>query len=208
MIPNTDWETYEKLLEAFGDRRNARLAYDRGDLEIMAPSNEHEEDADFLGDLVKVLAEELNLPLRPGGSFTMKRKDVKRGIEPDRCFWIASAAKVAGVRKIDLARHAPPDLAIEVDVTSSSIDKFGIYAKLGVSELWRLTGDDLRFHRLGERKKYIEVPVSLAFAGVGPEDLVPYLIRRRGTADQIPIVTAFRTWVRQRAAAPPPPATA
>jgi Uma2 family endonuclease len=203
VIPNVEWETYEKLLEAFGDRRNARLAYDRGDLEIMVPSNEHEEDADFLGDLVKVLAEEMKLPLRAGGSFTMKRRDAKRGIEPDRCFWITSAAKVAGVRKIDLARHAPPDLAIEVDVTSSSIDKFGIYAKLGVSELWRLTGDDLRFHRLGERKKYVETAASLSFAGVAPGDLIPHLIQRRGTADQVPIIAAFRAWVKQRAATPP-----
>jgi Uma2 family endonuclease len=128
----------------------------------------------------------------------MKRKDVKRGIEPDRCFWIASAAKVAGVRKIDLSRHAPPDLAIEVDVTSSSLDKFGVYSKLGVPDLWRLSGDDLRFHKLGEKSKYIEIATSLSFPGVGPRDLTPYLIQRRGTADQVPIVSGFRDSVRKR----------
>lgn len=205
LIRNVDWDQYEKLLEAFSGRRNARLTYDRGVLEIMAPSNEHETDAAFLAHLAEVLTEERGLPVRRGGSFTMKRKDLKRGIEPDRCFWVTNADQVAGVRKIDLAVHHPPDLAIEVDVTNSSVDKLGIYAKLGVAELWRLDGDVLRFYQLGPKRKYAEVPTSPTFAGVTPADLVAFVIRARTAADQNPVTRDFRAWVRQRAAAQSPP---
>jgi Uma2 family endonuclease len=201
------WDTYEQLLAAFAGRRTPRLTYDRGALEIMSPiGNEHEQDAELLGDYAKILADEFGLPIRPGGSFTMKRKDLKRGLEPDRCYWLASVPRIAGIRKIDLDNHPPPDLAIEVDVTSSSLSKFTIFAKLGVVELWRLNGDDLRFYRLGSKRKYTEVPASVSFPGVTPADLMGFLHQARTAGDQIPIYRAFRAWVRQRAANSSPPA--
>jgi Uma2 family endonuclease len=202
---------YEKLLEAFGNKRNVRLTYDREDLEIMVPSAEHEDDAESLAELVKILTQELGLSLRRGGSVTLKRKRFKKGIEPDRCFWIANAPRLAGVRQLDLRVHPPPDLAIEVDVSSQSLGRFPIYSKLGVAELWRLDGDDLRFHQLGANKKYVEVPTSPTFAGVAPGDLMAFVKRARAAADQNVVSEDFRAWVRQRAAGqpqqPPPPVT-
>jgi Uma2 family endonuclease len=150
VIENVDGETYEKVLEAFGERRNARLAYDNGSLEIMAPpSMEHESDGRFLAGLVPELADAFGLPLRHGGSVTVRRKAALKGVEPDTCFWLGNAPRLAGVKRLDLTVHPPPDLAIEVDVTSDSLDRHGIYAGLGVPELWRLDGDELRFHQLG-----------------------------------------------------------
>jgi Uma2 family endonuclease len=205
------WAMYEKLLEVFAEKPGVRLTYDRGDLEIMAPSYEHEDDGYHLGMFVDILTEELGMPIRRGGSVTVKRKKLKKGIEPDRCFWIANAAKLAGARQLDLRVHPPPDLAIEVDVTSSSLDRFGIYAKLGVAELWRLDGDDLRFHQLGANRKYAEVPTSPTFPGVAPADLMPFVKQARGAADQHVATRAFRAWARLRAATQPqqapPPAT-
>jgi Uma2 family endonuclease len=205
---------YTKLLEVFAEKRGVKLTYDREDLEIMVPSAEHEDDAESLAELVKILTQELGLPIRRGGSVTLKRKRFKKGIEPDRCFWIANAPRRAGVRQLDLRVHPPPDLAIEVDVSSSSLDRFKIYAKLGVTELWRLDGDDLRFYQLGANKKYTEVPTSPTFAGVTPGDLMTFVKRARAAADQNIVSEDFRAWVRQRAAgqpqqtppAPPPPA--
>lgn len=206
LIHNVDWAMYEKLLEAFLNRRNAKLTYDRGDLEIMAPSNEHEEDAAILGAFVSVLTREYKLPFRHGGGVTLKRKILKRGIEPDRCFWIASAAKLAGIRKLDLKIHPPPDLAIEVDVTNSSLDKLGIYAKLGVAELWRLDGDELRFYQLGAKQKYTEVATSPTFPGVPPSEVMKFLKQVRGAVDQHVGEDAFRVRVQAHVAAQPPPA--
>jgi Uma2 family endonuclease len=210
VIPFVDWKTYTRLLRAFGDRPRLRLTYDRGNLEIMVPSDEHEIDATFLARMVVILTEEFKLPVRTGGSTTLKRKRMKKGLEPDTCFWIANAARVAGV-KLDLKLHPPPDLAIEVDVTHSSLDRFGIYRTLGVGELWRLAGDDLELHVLGADKKYARVPTSPTFAGIAPADLMNFVKQARGAADQNVTAAAFRAWLQKHlasgAASPPPPAT-
>jgi Uma2 family endonuclease len=209
VIHNVNWETYEELLKVFEDRPRLRLTYDRGDLEIMVPSAEHEKDGEFLGVMIMILTQELGLPIQFGGSTTMKRKSMKKGLEPDKCFWIANAAKVAGMRQLDLKIHPPPDLAFEVDVTRSSLDRFGIYRALGVPELWRLDGDDLRFHVLGADKKYTEVATSATFPGIAPADLMIFVKQSRTAVDQNMPAMAFRNWVKQRvaAASPPPPAT-
>lgn len=91
-LSNVDWSTYEQLLRIFEQHPGHRLAFDEGELEIMTPSLTHDDDSDFLGHCVRVLAEELGLPLRGGGSVTMKREDLQKGIEPDRCFWIPREA--------------------------------------------------------------------------------------------------------------------
>ena len=201
-LSGVSWATYTRVVRALEGNPGARLAYDRGELEIMAPSFEHEDDAYHLGLFLDILAEELGLPLRRGGSVTLKRKRWKKGVEPDRCFWVANAAQLAGVRQLDLRVHPPPDVAIEVDVSSSSLDRFGIYARLGVGELWRLDGDVLRFHLLGPDRKYAEVAASPTFAGVGPADLMAFVRAARGAADQTIVSKGFREWVRRRAARP------
>jgi Uma2 family endonuclease len=210
-VSGIPWETYLRLLKAFERKRNVRLAYDHGELEIMSPSLEHDGDGDNLGYFVRTLADELGMLIVVGGSVTVKRRRMKKGIEPDRCYWLANAAAVVGVKKLDLRVHPPPDLAIEVDVWNSSLNRAGIYAKLGVPELWRLDGDDLRFYRLGAKDRYVEVPTSPAFPLVAPADLMVFLLQSRTTADQNAPARALRAWVRQRVAAqaapPAPPAT-
>jgi Uma2 family endonuclease len=211
VIHDVDWKTYSRLLRAFGDRPRLRLTYDRGVLEIMVPSNEHEADADFLAALVVILTKGFKLPVRRGGSTTLRRMKVKKGLEPDRCFWIASAAKMVGVRQLDLRIHPPPDLAIEVDVTRSSLDRFGIYSKLGVPELWRLSGDALQFHTLGGNRRYVAIAASRIFTGIAPDDLMTFVLQSRNVVDQNATTDSFEVWLRQRLAAgsssAPPPTT-
>ena len=96
-----DWQTYSRLLRAFAERPGVRLTYDRGELEIMSPSLEHDDDGCFLGRLVYVLTEELGRPIRAGGSTTLRRRLRRRGLEPDECFWIANAHRMAGRRRLD-----------------------------------------------------------------------------------------------------------
>src|SRR5437660_9856887 len=166
---------YSRLLRAFAERPGMRLTYDRGELEIMSPLLEHDDDGRFLGDLVFVLTEELGMPLKRGGSTTLRRRLRRRGIEADECFWIANAHRMAGKRRLDLRKDPPPDLAIEVDVTHSSLDRMGIYAALGVPEVWRLDGDTLTFHVLGLDGSYIESHASRSFPLVTPADLLNFL---------------------------------
>src|SRR5436190_2473960 len=134
----------------------------------MSPTLEHDDDGRFLGDLVFVLTEELGLPLKRGGSTTLRRRLRRRGVEADACFWIANAHRMAGRRRLDLRTDPPPDLAVEVDVTHSSMNRLGIYAALGVPEVWRLDGDSLTFHVLGADGAYAAAGASKSFPLVEP----------------------------------------
>jgi Uma2 family endonuclease len=208
VLHDINWSTYTRLLRLFAEHPSVRLAYDRGDLEIMSPLPEHESDADMLGRFVVVLTEELGLPIKAGRSSTFRRRRRRRGLEPDNSYWIANEARVRGKRRIDLRIDPPPDLAIEVDGTSSSLDRMGIYAALAVPEVWRLDGPVLSFHVLGTGGRYAESTRSAALPLGAPADLVGFLALR-STLDENAVVRHFRDWLRQQLAAsggtPPPP---
>jgi Uma2 family endonuclease len=190
-----DWKTYTRLLRAFEGRRRFRLTYDRGTLEIRSPLWEHEEPAALLGRFIDVLTEELNLPCRLGGSVTLRRRRRSRGLEPDKCYWLASAPRLQGKRHLDLRIDPPPDLAVEIDVTSSSLDRMSIYAALGVPEVWRLSANALTFNGL-QGKTYHARPNSLSFPQLTSVDVANFL-NQLGPAEVTSIVRQFRAWVRK-----------
>jgi Uma2 family endonuclease len=194
------WRTYLRLLRVLTDRPGVRLTYDRGTLELMTLSHEHESYAYLLSRLVDALTEELGLPVKGGGSTTFRRRKRRRGLEPDACWWIASEALVRGKTEIDLRRDPPPDLGLEVDVTHSSLDRLSIYAALGIPEVWRLEGQALLCHLLGSDGRYAVSPSSRAFPNLAPADLLQF-VALRGQMDENAIVRQFRAWVRQRLAA-------
>lgn len=198
LLRDVDWPTYTRLLRAFDERPAVRLTYDRGTLEIMTLTHEHESDNRFLGRLVVVLTEELGMPVRDGGSTTIRRRKRRRGLEPDTCFWIAHEPAVRSRQRIDLRIDPPPDLAIETDVTHSSLDRLAIYAALQVPEVWRLAGGVVVFHVLQPNGQYAPQAHSLAFPLVTAADLTSFLSLRRGQMDDNAVVRQFRTWVRQR----------
>lgn len=202
-ISEVSWDQYEALTKVFADRPRLHVTYDQGDLEITVTSQAHEGDSSVLAHLIAVLAGAFQLPLKSGGSVTMKRKRMKKALEPDKCYWLANAAQIVGVKQLDLDVHPPPDLAIEVDVSRSSMNRFGIYAALGVPEVWRLDGDELHVYRLSD-KAYAEVPTSATFPGIAPADVMAFVIQARGALDENAIVAAFRAWVQQRLAPPAP----
>jgi len=173
------------------------MTYDRGTLEIMTLSPRHERWKYILGRLVETLAEEFGIQIIGFGSMTCKRRKKRRGLEPDECYWVANAAAIRGHLDIDLRVDPPPDLAMEVDVTSSSLDRMGIYRALGVVEVWRFDGKTLTFSQLQPNGKYSRIQTSVAFPGLTAADLMPFLALA-GQQDDHEIVKAFRAWVRQR----------
>lgn len=199
LLEGIDWPTYTRLLHAFAERPSIRLTYDRGRLEIMSPLRKHEGLADLLGRFVVVLTEEFGLPLASGRSTTYRRRRQKRGLEPDNSYWIANEKRVRGKEHIDLAKDPPPDLAHEIDVTKSSLNRMAIYAALQVPEVWRADKGKLSFHILAANGKNQESETSLAFPGLRPNDLQTFL-RQIGQMDDNALVKKFRDWVRQRIA--------
>lgn len=199
VLEAADWQTYTRLLRVFAEQPRVRLTYDNGRLEIMSPLFEHDDDGGFLGRLVETLTEELELPIHGGKSTTLRRKLKEKGIEADECFWIANAHRIAGRRRLDLRRDPPPDLALEVDVTHSCLNRLAIYAALRVPEVWRLEGDHLAFHVLQPNGKYAVADRSLAFPMIAPEDLLSFLSQARQAGDHNPVIRKFRQWIRRRA---------
>jgi Uma2 family endonuclease len=165
IIEGVSWATYERLLMDFGESHTARVAFDRGTLEIMAPSFAHERPAHLLVQIVGILAEVREIDLIGAGSTTFKREDVARGFEPDASFYIQHAAAVRGNMEIDLHSDPPPDLVIEIDITQPSLDKLPIYAALGVPEVWRYSGQQMHIYQR-ETECYGVVDTSRVLPGV------------------------------------------
>jgi len=199
VLHGIDWRLYSRLLRAFENRSGVRLTYDRGELEIMAPLLEHESPADLLGRFVIAITEELGVEVRSGGSTTLRRRRRLRGLEPDRCYWIATEPLMRGKPHLDLRTDPPPDLAVESDVTSSSLDRMSIYAVVGVPEVWRFDGRLLTFELLQPDGTYISSPTSRAFPFLTPAEVSTYLAMIGGAGENA-IVRQFRAWVRQKLA--------
>ena len=172
-LDGVDWETYEKLLAAIGEQ-HLRCNYDRGRLEIMAPLRIHEREKKLLASMVERITEVRDLPFEPCGSMTIRRKDLKKGFEPDECFYIEHAEQMREWREPDFTTDPPPDLAIEVDVTSSSVDRQLLYASLGIPELWRFDGEFVEILLLSAGT-YQKVDASRSFPFLTAADINRFL---------------------------------
>jgi Uma2 family endonuclease len=197
VLSGVRWQTYTSLLDDL-DNRRVRLTYDRGNLEIMAPLFRHESYAGVLGELVKALAAAAKVRVKSAWSTTFRREDLERGLEPDRCFYIRNLRAVLGRLEIDLSRDPPPDLAIEIDIMSSSLDRLGIYAALGVPEVWRFDGE--RFEVLLRRDVtgYDPADASPTFPAL-PVAEVAGLLNEVVTLDDAAQERRVRAWVRKHA---------
>jgi Uma2 family endonuclease len=193
-LHNVSWETYERLLADLRDSSAPRLTYDRGTLEIMSPSSEHERYNRTAAQIVEELAVELDVHVESLGSTTFRRGDIDQGFEPDSCFYVGNAASVRGKKRVDLNTDPPPDLVIEIDITSPSLDKFPLFAKVGVPEVWRFDGSRLVFYELigGE---YFEREASVAFPAITAADVAAF-IKDSETMDKPEWARKLRDWAR------------
>ena len=174
VLCGVDWDVYEGVLRALGNHP-VRITFDGENLEFMSPSPIHEWCRTLFGRLLEGLALELGMPIRSGGSTTFKRRSVERGLEPDECFWVQSESAVRGKMEIDLLVDYPPDLAIEVDISRSSLDRLAIYAKLRIAEVWRFDGETLRIHLLQPNGVYTESPTSRCLPQLPVREMAPFL---------------------------------
>lgn len=195
VLSNVDWPTYEKLLHDL-DGRHLRLNYDRGRLEIMTVGSEHESIKKLLARLLETMTEVLNIPIRGLGNTTFRREDAERGLEPDECWYIEHEAQMRDRKSIDLLIDPPPDLVIEVEVSRSVVDRLGIFAALGVSEVWRCDGLTLTILALTAAGTYVQSDQSPTFPDIPIAGIVEHL-NRRGQTDETSIVRSFRAWVSE-----------
>jgi Uma2 family endonuclease len=195
LLHDVRWQTYEALLEDIGDRP-IRLTYHRGDLEIMTLSHGHENYNTLLGRFIETLTEELNIPIHSGGSTTMKKETLQSGLESDECYWIRNEPAMRGKKEFDILKDPPPDLAVEVDITSSPSARMDIYASLRIPEVWRFDGENLRVFVLDAKGRYQQRAVSAVFPFLPLEKIADF-IRLSDTQDETTLIRSFRQWVRE-----------
>jgi Uma2 family endonuclease len=195
ILDSVNWNEFESILEDLGENRSSRIAYDRGQLEIMTPLPEHEVNKEYISDFVKILLEELDIEFCPLGSTTFKNQSMFKGIEPDSCFYIQNEAVVRGKDRLDLTVDPPPDLALEIDVTNRSHPE--IYQSLGVPELWRYKPSKLQILLLID-SKYVESDRSANFPNFSLIETIPQYLTQCRTEGRNKGMKAFRNWVRKQ----------
>jgi Uma2 family endonuclease len=196
VLHNITWDQYEKFLDDLGDRPLARIAYDNGTLEIMTPLPEHEFFKEAISIAVQDAAEELELDYESYGSTTWRKQIKLAGAEPDNCFYFQNEAIVRGRTDLDLSGgDPPPDLVLEIDMTSKSLDRFPIYARLGVPEIWSYDSGALAIYHLQEGE-YLSAQVSLALPQLPIQEL-PQLIEAHRKAGRRSLRRAVREWAKQ-----------
>lgn len=194
LLTDISWQEYEQILEELGERRSAKLSYSNGMLEIMAPLFIHENTTGLIGDFVKVLLDELELDYELSRSTTFKDRQMNQGVEPDDSFYIKNCLKIRGKERIDLTIDPPPDLAIEIDITSrTQLDNYQI---LGVPELWRYNGKRLQINLL-QNDKYVESQKSSIFPDFDLVNKIPQLLEQSKQIGSAKILKEFRAWVKE-----------
>jgi len=194
ILRNISWSTYQALMTDVGEDRGWRIAYQEGVLELRMPLKEHELPKIMISKLLAALSEELEIEILELGSLLLEREDLTRAIEPDTCCYIQNESLVRN-KNIEFPNDPPPDLAVESDLTHSSINKFKIYGVLGVPELWRYTKETLQVYQLidGEYKR-CEQSLSFPFL---PLDEIPGFIEQSKGVGQRLAVRSFRERIRE-----------
>jgi Uma2 family endonuclease len=191
-LRDIDWAEFEAILADLGDQRQSRVAYHQGILEVMSPSPEHESAKDSISDVVKILLIEWDITACALGSTTFTKRSMASGIEPDQCFYINNSVTVQGRDRLNLDdRDMPPDLAIEIDVTSRT--HLDIYTTLGVKEVWRFRKTKLEINQL-RNGVYVVAPESQFFPGIDLAAQISQFIQQARTESWNKAYKAFRDW--------------
>jgi Uma2 family endonuclease len=170
------WDMYVALNDALGDRPGVRVCYLEGTLELMSPGRLHEDKKTLTARLLEMWAFVRDVPLYGTGSMTVRKKPKERGAEPDESYFIGRMGKDG----------EPADLAIEVAVSRSAIDKLSLYAGLGVRELWIWQDNAIRVFCLG-KAGYREAKRSRVLPTLDMEEMITFV----RMDDQVAAVKAY-----------------
>ena len=197
IMADVPWEEYEQLLENLGDGHAAKVFYDQGVIEIMTLSSRHEKAKEIMNTLVKLIRDELEIVIESVGSTTIHEQLRGGGAEPDESFYVGEVSHVLGYRDLDFSQDPPPDLVVEIDLTSGSMNKLPIYRRFGVKEIWQavkfkvhikiLTDDGYEEMSASRLFPFLTAEVLTCFLDLGMEKGESYAAR------------AFRAWLRENA---------
>lgn len=198
VLEDVSWDDYTRILyetEAAG--LHTRITYDDGRMELMTTGDLHELVKSTMGRLLEVYALEMDIAIIPKGSLTCRRKALRKGLEPDECYYVNTQMPPVSRGELDLNRYPPPDFAIEVDISRSSIPREPIYAALGIREVWRYDGQRVIVLHRGDDGKYARATASIAFPMLPIEIFEHHLNMALGQG-HAQAIRAFRDWAREQ----------
>ena len=189
VMENIRWETFVELAE---QRRGSvpRMTFDEGVLELMSPRRQHENIGRLIGRFVETYTEVLEIEVQSVASTTFKRKDLQKAFEADESYYIEHAEQIRPKEEIDLTIDPPPDLVLEVEITSSAIQKMKLFAAMGVTEVWRHDGEQLQMFSL-ENGRYKPVPSSPALPALTVA-AINSLLEKRFNVGETALIREFR----------------
>ena len=164
---------------------------------MMSPLKDHDWIKRLIGRFIETMAYDLRIEIQSIGSTTITSDLIERGFEPDEAYYVANEPKVRGKKRFEPDVDPPPDLILEVDVTSSSRSREKLYAALKVPELWRHDGNDLVFFRRTRNGQYKAIARSLAFPFLTPADITRFLDQAESVSET-KLTRRFAQWARRR----------
>jgi Uma2 family endonuclease len=176
VLENVRWDTFVELAE---QRRGSvpRMTFDEGVLELMSPRRQHENIGSLIGRMVETFTEVMDIEIQTVASTTFKRKDLQKAFEADESYYIEHAEQIRPKDEVDLTMDPPPDLVIEVEITSSAIEKLKLFAAMGVPEVWRHDGERLQMFALSNNQ-YVPIETSRALGELTAGIIDSFLVRR------------------------------
>lgn len=194
VLSGISWNLYWTLRE-LPENDGKFMTYDRGLLEIMTHSKFHERVAQIIARFIEVWTEESDIPIASCGNLTVRREDLEKGLEPDKCYYIQHEAFARGEDEVDFLKDPPPDLVLEVDHTAKSIKKMPIYQAMGVPEVWRWNEELLTISELVDGR-YQQHEDSTALPGF-PFDALKQALQQRHQIDETTLIRQFRQWLNK-----------
>ena len=188
------WEDYENLLETIGETRGLRISFDSETLEIMTLSTEHEHYAQIITRIVDRLSVSQDIEIVFFGSATIKKSQFAKGTEPDACFYVQSVKEIGDKIRLDFSVDPPPDIAVEIDLYHESLNKFPIYAALGVAEIWRYSDEKFEIYKL-KNGIYESIEKSESLPVLSAE-ILGQLLNRSRQERQTKILKEFENWLK------------
>jgi Uma2 family endonuclease len=194
VLENIRWETFVELAE---QRRGSvpRMTFDEGVLELMSPRRQHENIGSLIGRLVETYTEVRDIEIQSVASTTFKRKDLQKAFEADESYYVQHAELIRPKEELDLTIDPPPDLVIEVEITSSAIRKLKLFAAMGVPEVWRHNGEQLEMYSLRDGQ-YQPIESSLALPGLTAET-IDAILEKRFELGETALIREFRQSLHQ-----------
>jgi Uma2 family endonuclease len=194
VLRNRTWADYEDLLCRRQDKAGWRVYYNVAtqEIRIMSPLPEHGKNANLLANFVRVLLEHEQKEWEAYTPVTLKFPPLQ-GCEPDYCYYIQNYVGVIDKRRIDLMVDPPPDLVIEVDLTS--VTQPSAYETIKAAELWIYRWSQLLIYEF-DGKQYRETQISPQFPTIDVKTLIPQYCDRGWQVGSSVAIREFENFLR------------